>query len=182
VLGAAVAIFGCTSTAFASYSITALKESFTGSMADMKHSLTDSVGDMTDSFAEAVTEVQERLALSSLPFSVAQEKLTEEEVRALFVGKTVDTHNRRTKLNSVTYYHPNGQAIQKRLWSKRSGRWTIEDNGKICLAFGDRSMKCRYIVKEGDRYYKVKSDSDGEPQKIVRYRAFADGNLLKEGS
>lgn len=108
--------------------------------------------------------------------------LTGPEVRTLFVGNTVESHNRNTRLNSITYYHPNGQAIQKRLWSQRLGKWAIEDDGKICLAFGNRSMKCRHIVKDDGRYFKVLPDSEGTPEKIVRYRYFANGNLLQNGS
>jgi hypothetical protein len=105
--------------------------------------------------------------------------LAAEEVRTLFVGNTVESHNRNTRLNSITYYHPNGQAVQQRLWSQRLGKWVIEEDGRICLAFGDRPMKCRHIVKEGDRYFKVRHDAAGNPEKIVRYRFFANGNLLE---
>lgn len=106
--------------------------------------------------------------------------LTATEVKQLFVGNTVESHNRNTKLNSFTYYHPNGQAVQQRLWSQRLGRWSIEDSGKICLAFGNSSMKCRHIVKENGKFYKVRPDSSGNPQRIVRYRYFAKGNLLQD--
>jgi hypothetical protein len=192
-LGAAMMVTGFHSTALAGYSIASLKESFTESVVGMKDSFTDTMGKVTDSVSGSVTEmktsladsitgVQEQLGSGSLPFSPKAEKLTADEVRALFVGNTVDTQNRETRMNSITYYHPNGQATQKRLWSTRSGRWSIGDNGQICLAFGNRSMKCRHIVREADRYYKVRSNADGELRKIVRYRAFVDGNLLREGS
>lgn len=117
----------------------------------------------------------------STPLLQQSKTLSEAEVRLLFVGNTVESHNKKTQLNSITYYHPNGQAVQQRLWSQRLGKWTIEQDGKICLAFGDRALKCRHIVREGDRYYKIRSDADGNPEKIVRYRYFANGNLLQNG-
>jgi hypothetical protein len=104
--------------------------------------------------------------------------LTEPEVRLLFVGNTVESYNRNTGFNSFTYYHPDGQAVQQRLWSRRLGAWAIEDDGKICLAFGKSTMRCRHIVKEGGRYYKVVPDEAGNRQKIISYRYFAHGNRL----
>lgn len=171
ILGVAAVLSGCSSMPSVIEPVTGMKDSFTDSLSEIK-----------DSVAGSVAEVQEALALSPLPSSAAPEKLTEDEVRTLLVGNTVESQDRNTQLNSITYYHPKGQVVQKRMWSKSSGRWAIEENGQICLEFGDRSMQCRHIVKEGDRYYKVRSNSDGELQKIVRYRSFAEGNRLVEGS
>ena len=104
--------------------------------------------------------------------------LTESAVKRLFVGNTVESYNLNTSLTSFTYYHPNGEAIQERLWSRRLGAWSIEPDGKICLGFGKREPKCRHIIKDGDRYFKILMDEDGKSQKIVRYRYFAEGNAL----
>ena len=104
--------------------------------------------------------------------------LSAAEVRRLFVGNTVESYNLNTRLNSFTYYHPNGQAVQERLWSKRLGRWSISDDGKICLGFTKKAPKCRHIVLDGGKYYKVRPGADGKPEKIVRYRYFAQGNAL----
>ena len=118
------------------------------------------------------------LGCQTLPVGSAPETLTAPEVRRLFVGNTVESYNLNTGFNSFTYYHPNGQAIQERLWSRRLGTWKIEDDGRICLAFGESTLKCRHIVREGGRHYKVLTDDAGEQQKIVRYRYFANGNAL----
>lgn len=130
----------------------------------------------------SMPSMTDAMPVESLPFFEKHEKLTADQVRTLFVGNTVESYNRNTRLSSITYYHPNGQAIQQRLWSQRLGKWAIEADGKICLAFGDRSMKCRHIVKDGDTHFKVRADDDGDLQKIVRYRFFASGNLLQDGS
>jgi hypothetical protein len=100
------------------------------------------------------------------------------EVERLFVGNTVESYNLNTRFNSFTYYHPNGQAIQERLWSRRLGTWSIRDDGQICLAFTEKPAKCRSIVLDGGRYYKLRMDKKGRPEKIVRYRYFAQGNAL----
>lgn len=108
--------------------------------------------------------------------------LDEAGVRRLFVGNTVESYNLNTSFTSFTYYHPNGQAIQERLWTRRLGKWSIRKNGEICLAFGKRKLKCRHIVSKGDRHYKVLPDKSGGQRKIVRYRYFVKGNALSRRS
>ena len=114
----------------------------------------------------------------TLPLLSSPEMLAAPEVRRLFVGNTVDSYNLNTGFNSFTYYQPNGQAIQERLWARRMGSWSIEEDGKICLAFGKSKPRCRHIVREGDRHYKVLVSDSGEQERIVRYRYFARGNAL----
>lgn len=106
--------------------------------------------------------------------------LSASEVQRLFVGNTVESFNRNTRLTSFTYYHPNGQALQERLWARRTGRWSIRQDGQICLAFGKKPLKCRHIVLDRERYYKVRPDKSGKPEKIIRYRYFANGNALTD--
>jgi hypothetical protein len=101
-------------------------------------------------------------------------------VQRLFVGNTVESYNLNTGFNSFTYYHPNGQALQERLWARRIGAWTLQDDGQICLGFTKGKLKCRHIVLEGDRYYKVRPGADGKPEKLVRYRYFKQGNALSQ--
>ena len=106
--------------------------------------------------------------------------LSAAEVKRLFVGNTVESYNRNTRLNSFTYYHPNGQAIQERLWSRRLGSWSIQDDGKICLTLTKKPAKCRHIVRYKGRFFKVRPDENGKPERIVRYRYFVNGNRLAD--
>ena len=112
------------------------------------------------------------------PNREAQRVLTADEARRLFVGNTVESFNLNTSFTSFTYYHPNGQAMQERLWVRRIGTWSIQADGKICLAFGKRKAKCRHLVSDGGRYFKILADEKGEMSKVVRYRYFAEGNAL----
>jgi len=107
--------------------------------------------------------------------------LNADEVARLFVGNTVESYNLNTRYTSFTYYHPNGQLLQERLWARRTGTWTIQDDGKICLSFRKTQLKCRNIVRQGPRHYKILPDESGKPVKIVRYRYFAEGNVLAAG-
>lgn len=122
-------------------------------------------------------------ACVSSPIKQSSSSLKAAEVRSLFSGKTVESVSRGSGLTSFTYYAPDGQLQQQRLWSRRSGKWEVLDNGKICLSFGkDRS--CRRVVKEADvlgtkvTYYKVHKRKGQKAERVVRYRAFVDGNQL----
>ncbi len=117
-------------------------------------------------------------ACQTIPLRQADGVLTREEVRNLFVGNTVESYNLNTRFNSFTYYRPDGTAIQERLWERRAGRWSIENDGQMCLAFGKGAAKCRHIVRSGGRYFKERPDGKGGSEKIVRYRYFANGNAL----
>lgn len=103
------------------------------------------------------------------------EHLNAQAVRNLFVGKTVESVNLKSKATSFTYYGSDGRVMQQRYWSKRSGHWSINDKGEMCLTFS--KTQCRSLVQTAGRYYKVKEDSTP----VVRYRGFAVGNLLLAG-
>lgn len=113
------------------------------------------------------------------PFSSEPVFLTQDEVQALFIGQTVESHNLNTKITSFTYYRPNGKALQERLWEKRTGNWRTLDDGKICLQFSGKKERCRIIGKKGDRYRKYRPDKSGQLVPIVKYRRFINGNTLK---
>ncbi len=104
--------------------------------------------------------------------------LNRADVERLFVGNTVESYNLSTKFTSFTYYHPDGRAIQERLWAKRLGKWSIRDDGMICLSFNEKPLKCRHIVKRDGTYYKVRPDKSGKEERLVRYRYFVEGNAL----
>lgn len=100
------------------------------------------------------------------------------EVKRLFAGNTVESYNLNTGFNSFTYYHPNGQALQERLWRHRVGSWELKPDGQICLGFSKKKLKCRHIVQSGGKHYKVVEGKEGERTRVVRYRYFSQGNAL----
>ena len=104
--------------------------------------------------------------------------LSAAEVNRLFVGNTVESYNLNTGFNSFTYYHPNGQALQERLWTRRIGSWQLKPDGQICLEFVKGKPRCRHIVQQGGTYYKVIQDKSGEHEQIIRYRYFRQGDAL----
>ena len=106
--------------------------------------------------------------------------LSAAEVKQLFIGDTVESYNLNNGMTSFTYYHPNGTLDQERLWLRRSGNWSVREDGQICLAFAKARLRCRHIVRSGDKYYKVRVDEQGNEKRIIRYRHFAEGNAFAE--
>ena len=121
-------------------------------------------------------------ACQTAPWRASEGTLPRDEVERLFVGNTVESFNLNTRLTSFTDYHPDGTALQERLWAYRKGTWRIRDDGQICLAFGERAAKCRPIVRADGRYYKERANKAGKRERIVRYRYFAVGNALHAGN
>lgn len=106
------------------------------------------------------------------------EKLSQAEVRELFSDKTVESYNLNTWRTSFTYYHPNGRLSQERLWRKRTGQWTVTEEGKVCIKF--KEYKCRDIIRRDGKYYKTLPDKKGKPRLLIRYRHFSNGNALAQ--
>ncbi len=101
------------------------------------------------------------------------------EVKALFSGKTVEAYNLFTGSTSFIYYNPNGELVHERYWTKKDGRWEVNENGEICLQLDDKAAKCRTIVLKNGRYYKERPNGNGGHEMVIRYRQFIPGNELK---
>jgi hypothetical protein len=101
------------------------------------------------------------------------------EVTALFSDRTVESILDSNGRISLTYYNPNGELSQLQDGEKRNGIWRVRKDGRICLAFAGSGEKCRIIVKEGDVYRKYIVKKSGTHERIITYRSFSDGNLVK---
>lgn len=112
----------------------------------------------------------------SQPMRTAPQTLSAKQVEHLFAGKTVESVNRSTGITSFTYYGPDGRVLQSRLWSQRSGKWKVKNNGKVCLTF--EKTQCRRVVNDNGVYYKLRKQKGEKAERVVRYRSFRDGNLL----
>lgn len=106
-------------------------------------------------------------------------QLTGDEIRAQFVGKTVESFNVISGVTSFSYYTQDGKVLQERYWEKRSGVWRINGNSEICMSMEGKSFRCRGIYRKGNKYYKYRVGKDGELEKVIRYRQFINGNTLK---
>jgi hypothetical protein len=99
-------------------------------------------------------------------------------VTALFSGKTVESVLDKTGRISLTYYSPTGELLQLQEGKKRSGKWEVREDGRICLDFPGDDRQCRAIVKEGGVYRKYIVKKDGKHEPVVTYKSFRDGNLI----
>ncbi len=117
------------------------------------------------------------IAISGCQVKKESTQLTSTELQHLFSERTVESYNLVNGSTSFTYYRMDGEVLQTRYWEKRSGRWRISNN-MICLQMEYKSESCRSVYLEGDRYYKYRTDDQGQPQKIIRYRQFLTGNRI----
>ena len=117
------------------------------------------------------------IAISGCQTKEESTQLKSAELQHLFSERTVESYNLINGSTSFTYYREDGQVLQTRYWEKRKGQWRVSDN-MICLRMANKSESCRAVFMEGDRYYKYRTDDQGQPQKIIRYRQFLTGNRI----
>ena len=101
-------------------------------------------------------------ALMAAPTAFAGE-LSAADVKALFSGKTVESMHLKKDISGTTYYDPNGQFYGMRDDSIWQGKWSVQDDGNICLTFESGKTRCRFIEQEDGVYYKVKVKGNGKP-------------------
>ena len=117
-------------------------------------------------------------------------KLSAEEVRALFSGKTVEGEfregsNKRIDPDGVsTFYEPfvmyfsaDGSVRSIRGGVKKKGNWRVDEKGNHCVQWSGKKEGCAPINKEGRVYKKYKMRSGGSRTKWVKtFTQFRPGN------
>ncbi len=116
-------------------------------------------------------------AISGCQVKDESTQLKADELQHLFTDRTVESYNLINGSTSFTYYAANGRVKQERYWQMRKGKWSIKDN-EICLQMEHKAESCRGVYQVGDRYYKYRTDDQGQQQKVIRYRQFLTGNRL----
>ena len=102
--------------------------------------------------------------------------LNAEEVLQLFYDRTVESVTAAQERESRSYYAPNGEVNQYRNDKKRTGKWGVKENGRICLEMEDLPGKCRIIVYENGEYRKYIVKKNGQHIHSVSYPKFRKGN------
>ncbi|PLY03084.1 MAG: hypothetical protein C0623_02510 [Desulfuromonas sp.] len=102
--------------------------------------------------------------------------LNAEEVLQLFYDRTVESVTAVKRRESRSYYDPDGEVSQYRNGQKRTGKWQVKENGRICLQMEDRPGKCRIIVREAGEYKKYIVKKNGRHVHSVSYPEFRKGN------
>ncbi len=101
--------------------------------------------------------------------------LSRRELRDLFHNRTATSVSGSRERLSRTYYAPDGSVEQLRDGRKRTGKWRITRNARICLQMDNNREKCRIVVRESGELRKYVVKKNGRHQPVVTYRAFAAG-------
>lgn len=106
-------------------------------------------------------------------------KLSENEVRELFAGSTVEGYHELNHYSFRSYYQPSGafrseQGEPKKI---REGQWRTTKSGDICVRWQDEARDlCRaMVVDQAGQYRKVKEGLLGTTV-VVTFKRFAKEN------
>lgn len=104
--------------------------------------------------------------------------LSADQVKALFVDKTVTSVTVARQRQSISYYAPDGGVRQISAGISRLGRWRVTDNGRMCLQMESMPEKCRIIVNDRGIYKKYIVKKNGRHEHTITYQDFRTGNPL----
>lgn len=108
----------------------------------------------------------------------AGERLTADELRAFYSGKTVTGEHFRRGL-SHTYYDPDGSVRSvSEDGTERLGKWWIdEEEDKRCVRWNHKARNfCHYVERDDDGSYVL--IHGGKGKRLVEIRGSEDGNRL----
>lgn len=86
--------------------------------------------------------------------ALAEQTLTQNEVRSLFTDKTFDGINTKAGRAFTIYFAPDGGiAITYADGKTNTGTWNVTDDGQHCVSLSG----CSYVVDKGDgTYHKIR--------------------------
>lgn len=121
---------------------------------------------------------------------LAASNMSEDEVRKIFTGNTVEGERRdfedpgggfTGKLINfpeefVNYYTEDG-AVKKKIGEKiTTGKWRVTNSGKLCAEWKGKKEKCAPVYKDGKIYKRVTKNKKGRNLREYRYIKFIPGN------
>jgi hypothetical protein len=121
---------------------------------------------------------------------LAASNMSEDEVRKIFTGNTVEGERRdfedpgggfTGKLINfpeefVNYYAEDG-AVKKKIGEKiTTGKWRVTNSGKLCAEWKGKKEKCAPVYKDGKIYKRVTKNKKGRNLREYRYIKFIPGN------
>ena len=112
---------------------------------------------------------------------VAAEYLTADELKAVLANKTAKGEHLKRDFEFNSFFAPDGGLIQvKANGYKKTGKWSIKENGKHCVEWdGTDIVKCFPVkANEDGSYTKVKIKNNGKIKKLIRWSNFREGNKI----
>lgn len=105
--------------------------------------------------------------------ALADQTLTADEVKSLFIGKTFEGYNEIKGITYKVYTNADGTMIHQNSKRTKTFKWEVDDEGRHCAHF-KKGPLCGHIVSMGDGiYHKV---NDGKHTNTLKN--FVDGNRL----
>lgn len=105
--------------------------------------------------------------ISLFPIPADAKELSGAEVKQLVSGNTVEAVHPSRGYSIITYHSPDGTYRQQRDGEAYSGKWYVDDEGRLCMMRTGWGGECRLIKQEGKvwKAYKV----PGNPLKGLKH-------------
>jgi len=122
--------------------------------------------------------------------SYAFDNLSEDEIRSLLSGNTVEgdyVEGRSQGMSNfysepfINYFTEDGEVYSVKGKTNKSGVWRATEEG-LCINWNNTKEKCAPIYKEGDHYKQEKKNNTGKIKWKKTYTKFTPGdiNALRE--
>jgi hypothetical protein len=104
--------------------------------------------------------------------------LNAEQIERQFKDKSAVAKVAEKKRAEVYYFAEDGSVIEARDGFQKTGKWSVRDDGRLCIDLKGEHRDCRMIIKEGDNYHQYAAKRDGNHRYEQTYSDFRHGNQL----
>jgi hypothetical protein len=121
------------------------------------------------------------LAMAEKPAIVLPDgTLNAEQIEGQFTGKTAVAKVADKERVEIYYFAENGSVIEARNGFQKSGKWSVRDDGRLCIDLKGEKRDCRMIIKEGGNFNQYAAKLDGNHRYEKSYADFRDGDQLRK--
>ena len=106
--------------------------------------------------------------------------LNAKQIERQFKDKSAVAKVAEKKRAEVYYFAEDGSVIEARDGFQKTGKWSVRDDGRLCIDLKGEHGDCRMIIKEGDNYHQYAAKRDGNHRYEQTYSDFRHGNQLPD--
>ena len=106
--------------------------------------------------------------------------LNAKQIERQFKDKSAVAKVAEKKRAEVYYFAEDGSVIEARDGFQKTGKWSVRDDGRLCIDLKGEHRDCRMIIKEGDNYHQYAAKLDGNHRYEQTYSDFRHGNQLPD--